>query len=230
MRPRELVPTLKRGLGRRCAEAHPTGDCPSGQRYAEPTLQGGTNWAAAPLSPFGFTLVELMVALAIAGLVVLTAQRLFAAAGDAGRTLCVAREALDRQSNARRWLAATFLSLDVGSDSAGSFEGRRDHVVFSAWELTPDGWFERRRVSLGQAGPHLVAQALPGEPITLADSITSVDLDYLLEPGAESRWVREWVSPVSAPLAVRMRVERPGKGEGGRAVTDTLLFLIKERG
>src|SRR6266516_4385113 len=84
MRPRELVPTLKRGLGRRCAEAHPTGDCPSGQRYAEPTLQGGTNWAAAPLSPFGFTLVELMVALAIAGLVVLTAQRLFAAAGAAG--------------------------------------------------------------------------------------------------------------------------------------------------
>src|SRR5438105_2612900 len=105
----------------------------------------------------GFTLVELMVALAIAGLVVLTAHRLFAAAGDAGRTF-------------------------------------------------------------------------PGERIALADSIASLDFDYLLEPGAESRWVRVWVSPVSAPLAVRMRVERPGKGEGGRVVTDTLLFLIKERG
>src|SRR5205823_1519703 len=149
----------------------------------------------------GFTLVDLMVALAIAGLVVLTAHRLFAAAGDAGNTLRAAREALDRQSNARRWLSATFLSLDVGTDSAGSFEGRPDHVVFSAWELMPDGWFERRRVSLGKAGQHLVAQALPGEPMVLADSIASLDFDYLLEPGAESRWVREWISPVSAPLA-----------------------------
>ena len=187
----------------------------------------------------GFTLVELMVALAIAGLVVLTAHRLFAAAGDAGRTLRAAREALDRQANARRWLAATFLSLDVGSDSAGSFEGRPDHVVLSAWELMPNGWFERRRVSLGKAGQHLVARALPGEPITLADSIASLDFDYLLEPGAESRWVREWVSPVSAPLAVRMRVGRagcpkglpdaPGMGDA-RCGVDTLLFLIKERG
>ena len=178
----------------------------------------------------GFTLVELMVTLAIAGLVVLTAHRLFAAAGDAGRTLRTARAALDRQGNARRWLAATFLSLDVGSDITVSFEGRPDHVVFSAWELMSDGWFERRRVSLERVGQHLVAQALPGEPIALADSIASLGFDYLLEPGAESHWVREWVSPVSAPLAVRMRVKRPGKGEGGRAVTDTLLFLIKERG
>jgi len=36
--------------------------------------------------------------------------------------------------------------------------------------------------------------------------------------------VREWVSPVSAPVAVRMRVT----GEGNEV--DTLLFLIKERG
>ncbi len=196
----------------------------------KPALGRGAPSRALVPSGSGFTLVELMVALAIAGLVVLTAHRLFAAAGDAGRTLRAAREALDRQSNARRWLAATFLSLDVGSDSAGSFEGRPDHVVFSAWELTSDGWFERRRVSLDKAGHRLVAQALPGEPIVLADSIASLDFDYLLEPGAESRWVRVWVSPVSAPLAVRMRVERPGKGEGESAVTDTILFLIKERG
>jgi prepilin-type N-terminal cleavage/methylation domain-containing protein len=219
MGPGECVPTLKRGLGLHCAEAHVGCDCPLGQRCPAPTLQGG------------FTLVELMVALTLAGLVVLTAHRLFAAAGDAGRTLRAARAALDRQSNARRWLAATFLSLDVGSDSAGSFEGRSDHVIFSAWELTPDGWFERRRVSLGQAGQHLVAQVLPGESVVLADSITSLDIDYLLEPGAESRWVREWVSPVSAPLAVRMRIAWAGCGNRGvGCAVDTLLFLIKERG
>src|SRR2546430_14962450 len=34
-----VVPRLKPGLGKHCAEAH----CPSGQRCAEPTLQGGNH-------------------------------------------------------------------------------------------------------------------------------------------------------------------------------------------
>ena len=71
----------------------------------------------------------------------------------------------------------------------------------------------------------------PGTAIALRDVVRDVEFDYLLEPGAESRWVREWVSPVSAPVAVRMRITKAenGKWETGNAV-DTLLFLIKERG
>src|SRR5206468_1266011 len=68
-----------------------------------------------PRSAFGFTLIEILVALAIAGIVVLMAHSLFATAGAAGRALREARTALDREVNARRWLAATFLSLDVGT-------------------------------------------------------------------------------------------------------------------
>ena len=63
------------------------------------------------------------------------------------------------------------------------------------------------------------------------DSGTDLQFDYLLEPGAESRWVREWVSPVSAPVAVRMRIAKAGCGKrDAGCVVDTLLFLIKERG
>ena len=69
-----------------------------------------------------------------------------------------------------------------------------------------------------------------GESILLADSVTDVAFDYLLEPGEEAKWMREWISPVSAPLAVRIRIQRgTGKGEAGMVV-DTLLLLIKERG
>ena len=65
----------------------------------------------------------------------------------------------------------------------------------------------------------------------MSDSVTDAGFDYLLEPGVESRWVREWVSPVSAPVAIRVRVTRGlGMGDERRVVTDTLLFLIKERG
>lgn len=179
----------------------------------------------------GFTLIEVLVALAIAGIVVLFAHRLFAAAGDAGRALRDARTALDRDANARRWLAATFVSLEVGLDSVGGFAGRPGHMEFSTWQLTADGWFERRRVALGLTEDRLVADLRPGVALILADSVASVTFDYLLEPGAESRWVREWVSPVSAPIAVRMRIGRPGNGkrETGNVV-DTLLFLVKERG
>jgi prepilin-type N-terminal cleavage/methylation domain-containing protein len=180
--------------------------------------------------PRGFTLIEVMVALTIGAVVVLLAHQLFGAVADRGKTLTVTRAALDRSTNARRWLDAAFLSLDVGTEGAGGFEGRPDHAAFTTWLLMPDGWFERRQVTLDAEQGRLRAMVSPGTPIALMDSVTDVQFDYLLEPGAESRWVREWVSPVSAPVAIRMRVERPGKGEGGRVVADTLLFLIKERG
>ncbi|PYP75100.1 MAG: hypothetical protein DMD25_13800 [Gemmatimonadetes bacterium] len=179
----------------------------------------------------GFTLIEVVVALAIGAAVLLVAHELFAGVADRGRTLIAARTALDRAVNARRWLAATFLSLDVGTDGAGGFDGRPDHAAFSTWLLTPNGWFERRQVTLSAEQGYLRAAVIPGTAIALADSVTDLQLDYLLEPGAESRWVREWVSPVSAPVAVRMRVTNAGCGmRDAGCVVDTLLFLIKERG
>jgi prepilin-type N-terminal cleavage/methylation domain-containing protein len=179
----------------------------------------------------GFTLIEVLVALTIGAVVVLLAHQLFAGIAARGRTLVAARTALDRAANARRWLEATFLSLDVGTDGASGFDGRPEHVGFSAWLVTADGWFERRQVALGADQRRLRAMVTPGTPIALMDSVSDVQFDYLLEPGAESRWVREWVSPVSAPVAVRMRIEKVGCGiRGAGCVVDTLLFLIKERG
>ena len=178
----------------------------------------------APTSTLaGFTLIEVLVALTIGAIVVLVSHELLGAVAERGRTLTVVRSGLDRSANARRWLDATFLSLDVGTEGAGGFDGRRDHVVFTTWLLTPDGWFERRTVSLACDNDRLVASVAPGQPIALMDSVAELALDYLLEPGAESRWVREWVSPVSAPVAVRMRIGRAGCPKGlpvGREMRD----------
>lgn len=66
-----------------------------------------------------------------------------------------------------------------------------------------------------------------GGRLWLADSVRAVGYDYLLTPGAESRWVGTWISPTSAPLAVRLRIQRAGCRA---ACTDTLLFLIGPRG
>ena len=172
----------------------------------------------------GFTLIEVMVALAIGGLVVLTAERLFAGAGDGARLLTESRERLDRDANARRWLEATFLSLAVGDSGSIGFTGDRDRVRFTAWQLTAGGWFEPRQIDLTISDGRLEAGISPGESIILAESVTDLSFDYLLDPGADTRWVQQWVSPVSAPLAVRVRLGRV------RGAADTLLLLIKERG
>jgi prepilin-type N-terminal cleavage/methylation domain-containing protein len=180
---------------------------------------------------WGFTLIEMLVALTIGGVAVLLAHQVFAAVADRGQALVHARLILDREVNARRWLEAAFLSLDVNMESAGGFEGRPQRVQFASWLRTLDGWFERRTVVLARDHDRMVATTTPGDAIALLDNVIDLQLDYLLEPGAESRWVREWVSPVSAPVAVRLRVRRVSeKAEGGRAAVDTLLFLIEERG
>lgn len=172
----------------------------------------------------GFTLIEVMVALAIGGLVVLTAERLFTGVADGGRVLEQARDRIDRNANAHRWLEATFLSLAVGDSGAGPFDGQTSRLRFTAWQLTSGGWFEPRQIELGARGGRFQAAVSPGAMLDLADRVREVAFDYLLEPGADTRWVGQWVSPVSAPLAVRIRITRAG------ALVDTLLFLIKERG
>ena len=172
----------------------------------------------------GFTLIEVTVALLVGALVVTIAHALVAGVADRGRVLAAAREALDREMNARRWLQATLLSLDVGTDSAAWLAGQANRVEFAAWERSPDDWFERRRMTLARQDGQLVVTMIPGKSIALWDSVRDVAFDYLLEPGADARWVREWESSASAPLALRLRVTTAA----GRV--DTLLLLIKARG
>jgi prepilin-type N-terminal cleavage/methylation domain-containing protein len=171
----------------------------------------------------GFTLVEVMVALVLTGMVAVLAHQIFGAVTDHTRRLRDARLVLDRRSNAHRFLQSAFLSLEVGIDSAGAFSGQRDRVNFSSWLPSADGWLERRTVKLGLDGDRWIAISPPDSSVELARGVTALRFDYLLEPGAESTWVGEWESAVSAPLAVRVQVVW-----GGRA--DTMLYLIKARG
>jgi len=162
-----------------------------------------------------------MVALAIGSLVIAAAYRVFTGVADGAKAVATARQSLDRSVNARRWLKATFLSLEP------PFEGRINRVTFISWQLAAGGWFEPQIVTLSQEGGRLVATS-GHQTLQLADSVAQVAFDYLLEPGADTKWVREWISPVSAPLAVRIRIAGCGKRDAG--CVDTLFFLVKERG
>ncbi|MDH4131510.1 MAG: prepilin-type N-terminal cleavage/methylation domain-containing protein [Gemmatimonadota bacterium] len=194
-------------------------DGPSGHRTVGPSVR-------RTVSPSGFTLIEVLVAILVTGLVALIGHQLVAGALLATREAAVTRTALDRERNAHRWLAAAFRTLEVGGE-AGPFEGAPDRVRFDAWLPRAEGWSERATITLGMGREAFIASASNADPLVLRDSVTAVAFDYLLEPGATTRWVRTWVSPVSAPLAVRLRISRPSLG--GETV-DTLLLLIGPRG
>lgn len=174
----------------------------------------------------GFTLIEVLVALVVTAAIALLAHGLFAAAADGGHRLALARRRLDREGNARAFIREAFLALDVGADSAGPFEGEPHRVRFTTWLPVAAGWNERRTMVLDARDGQWAAALGGGEidRIVLADSVTGVGLDYLLELGAGEHWVGDWHSAVSAPLAVRIRVTRMGGG------TDTSLYLVKPRG
>jgi prepilin-type N-terminal cleavage/methylation domain-containing protein len=176
-------------------------------------------------STAGFTLVEVLIALVLASTIALLAHRIFATAIEGDDSLRRSRLALDRMQGVHRLLTAIFLSVEVGMEGAGSFEGRPGTMRFSSSLETPGGWFERTPIELSVEQDHLELR-MAGQPdVVLTDSVAAVEFDYLLQPGAESRWVREWISPVTAPLAIRVRISRSGRLAG-----DTTLYLIKGRG
>ena len=183
----------------------------------------------------GFTLIEVMVAMVLGALVVLLAHRLFTGVADGATRLTESRRSLDHEVNARRWLVAAFGSLDAGQ-SDGSFDGHADRVEFASWQLTPAGWFSRRRITVAHNGSRLLALLTPADTVVLSDSVSDLQLDYLLDvdsegqsdstpgaPGERARFVREWISAVSAPIAIRLRIVR-------RAAVDTILVIVGPRG
>jgi len=174
----------------------------------------------------GFTLIEVMIALTLSTLVALLAHQIFAGIVDGVGRLDAARATLDRTANARRWLIEAFGSLQAGVDSAGPFEGHPGEVGFASWQRMAPSGLHRERILIHQAGSALVADEAGAGAVVLADSISRVAFDYLLEPGANTTWAREWMSPVSAPLAVRIRITYLGSP----VRADTLLLLIGGRG
>ncbi len=186
----------------------------------------------------GFTLIEVLVALVVASLVVLLAHPTYGEVADLSGRIAERRLAHDRAMNARRLLAAAFGSLDVGIAQNAGFDGREARVTFTAWRPDAAGAWRRVRVQVLLVAPvdadsaRLVAVVTPivphgaaaGDTLVLGTSATGLAFDYLLDFGADAAWVRQWLSPASAPVGVRLRIE----GVGG--AVDTLLFVIGERG
>lgn len=174
----------------------------------------------------GFTLLEVVVALSLAGLAALLVHAVFRSVLEGGAALDRHRVALDRDMNAERWLVEALGSVEVGLEGDSPFQGSVERLECTTRLQTAGGWRERQSLVLTRSGSRLIAY-VAGDPIVLRDSVTVFAIDYLIDPGLHSPWVQGWQSPVSAPLAIRLRTtSQAATGE----VTDTLIVPLGSRG
>ncbi|HEX8361678.1 MAG TPA: prepilin-type N-terminal cleavage/methylation domain-containing protein [Longimicrobium sp.] len=153
----------------------------------------------------GFTLLEVMVALAISGLLLLGARALLVQVGDAAEEIAGTAAGVDREANAERLLRALVGRVEPPRPES-EFVGTPRGVRFATWCDVPAGWLERCSVSLGilQAGDgHVLAlQAEGGEVVALRRGFAAGHLLYLQDPAGGGMWRRGWSSSVTAPVAI----------------------------
>lgn len=168
----------------------------------------------------GFTLVEVVVALAIGGLVSLTAAVTAVSvpdiAGQAEARLIDVQRAAAVRGQLRRWLRASYASGDstyearfLGVDGP---EPGTDALQFPVVDPTAtisgraSIVLAVRQDAVGQSS--LVAEIQPdiGEPraIQLARGVTGLEARYLYAVSTEPRWFAGWSSEVERPIAVRL--------------------------
>jgi prepilin-type N-terminal cleavage/methylation domain-containing protein len=170
----------------------------------------------------GFTLLEVVVALALTAVVALTAHGVLSAIIEASGRAAIAREANDRRMNGRQWLTTAVASIDVGR---AGFEGTADSATFTAWLPVAEGWMTPERITILLTGDTLALRGA-ARTVALETGVESIRLDYLAEPGLAGAFMEGWNSPISAPQAVRLRITQVDPAAG----IDTVFLVVGDRG
>jgi prepilin-type N-terminal cleavage/methylation domain-containing protein len=176
----------------------------------------------------GFTLLEMMVALVVAGIVVLAAHAAISLASDVAARRTSAAEPVLRGHAARRMLEGWLRSATLEGGALVAIDRRDgdqqlDEVAFT----TADGgalfpgrarvrlWVNRdsRSLRTGLLAELLASglgyEALP-ETVSIAPFARGVALRYRVRLDGRSAWVDAWTSDRQLPEAVELRISGPG--------------------
>lgn len=172
-----------------------------------------------------FTLVELMVAITLSGIVLLGARALWESLAGSTDRLRARASADAGVANGERLLRSLVGRLEVGTDGAQEFAGDEREARFTTWCDMPAGWQERCNAMLGiepdsnGQSLRLVAHLSTGEVITLQRGFARGALRYLNDPIGGGVWFRIWGHGITAPLAIGVITDG-----------DTAIVRIGERG
>lgn len=171
----------------------------------------------------GFTLLEILVAITIAAMTVLTARALLEELADDAQAIVRQAAESDEDANAERVLRELIRRLEIGTDDSTRFTGHERIARFTSWCEVPRGWLERCKVTLAVETrgrePVLAAALSTGELLMLRRGFTSGQLRFLGDAGRGGTWFRSWGESITAPLAIGVVLD-----------ADTLILRIGERG
>ena len=174
----------------------------------------------------GFTLVEVLVALAVGSVVVLGAHGVFQTLIDhTDRTVATAMTA-DEDANGERLLRSLIGRIHMAGPGMFSVVGNEREVRFGTWCDTPSGWQERcnavitvRPAEPPNAGVLITAILSPTDTVPLKTGMLVARLRYLEDASNGGRWNSAWQRRPDLPLAIGIVTN-----------VDTLLVRIGERG
>jgi prepilin-type N-terminal cleavage/methylation domain-containing protein len=150
----------------------------------------------------GFTLIEILVALALAAIVMIAARGLLDGLMGQAAAIVRAGQAADSLSGAEQSVRRTVgnLALPVGDTLA--FEGDAGAARFVSWCAVPGGWLERCAVQLTARDSGGVRMVQNSGEVTLLHAGRLPALCYLSSVRDGGTWVNRWRSATDAPLAI----------------------------
>jgi len=178
-----------------------------------------------PAERAGFTLVEVMVALVVMGVVLVGARAMLGQIADDADRITAAASDADREANAEGLLRVILGRLEVSPMPGAEvrFEGEPHGMRFHTWCDVPDGWLERCEASLGfiqvEEESMLALRLSTGELVPLRRGFGAGELTYLRDAADGGTWVQRWGASITAPIAVGVVIDG-----------DTTLVAIGERG
>jgi prepilin-type N-terminal cleavage/methylation domain-containing protein len=158
----------------------------------------------------GMTIIEVMAALAISALLLLSGRALLGQLQDTGATLGRSARGNDELSNATRTLYALVRRADVRPDSASRFIGDSLSASFRSLCEQSGGWLEPCGVTvlidIGPDSSSLVGQLSSGGMLILARWPGVGVFRYLDVTGVQDQWVSQWGRSIVPPAAMALVV------------------------
>lgn len=174
----------------------------------------------------GFTLIEVIVAIAIGGLVSLTAAATASSVLEltdrADAHLSGTLRSAGVRTQLREWLRASYASRDSTYEAAFTgVDGSRDGADALRFPVVDPTATVRGRASIvvaiaaaRGAGPSLVAEIQPeagaATRVELIPGAGFLEVRYLYFVSSEPRWFAGWSSEVERPAAVRLWIDGEG--------------------
>jgi prepilin-type N-terminal cleavage/methylation domain-containing protein len=171
----------------------------------------------------GFTLLEVVIALALAGMLLLGARSLLSVTGDGAERVTAEAAAVDRNANAARLLRDLALRAEVRFQDGPRFRGDGRGARWESWCEVPVGWLERCEVTLALLsvkGRRVLTLALPdGTIVPVREGFAEGHILYLRSAADGGAWSASWDSNIAPPLALGLVLDG-----------DTVIVRIGERG